>query len=198
MSRDFSRYQEGVVVEFQGQLCYSTGTINKGSQCRMERIFQRIVDSNFAELKGTTVQASILVPESLINELVEVALSGDQSITSAPVSVHPQNRISIDLKTKLLPWALNLKLKLDDSVDFASYSSPKLRAWLENHRWLGSLGSILNVLPEGIKLYGNQAVIDLAAFLKMPEQRRLLDLVKSVDIRTEEGTVILDAKLGVG
>ena len=164
----------------------------------MERIFQRIVDSNFAELKGTSVQASIPIPESLINELVEVALLRNQSITSAPLSVHPQNRISIDLQTKLLPWPLNLKLKLDDSVDFASYSSPKLRAWLENNRWLGSLGSILNVLPEGIKLYGNQVVIDLAAFVTMPEQRRLLDLVKSVDIRTEEGKVILDAQLGVG
>lgn len=164
----------------------------------MERIFQRIVDSNFAELKGTTVQASIPIPESLMNELVEVALLGNQSITSAPLSVHPQNRISIDLKTRLLPWPLNLKLKLDDSVDFASYSSPKLRAWLENNRWLGSLGSILNLLPEGIKLYGNQVVIDLAAFVTMPDQRRLLDLVKSVDIRTEEGKIILDAQLGVG
>lgn len=163
----------------------------------MERIFERIVEGNFAELKGTTVQASILVSESLINELVEAALSESQSISSAPITVHPQNRISIALKTRLLPWALPLHLKLDDSVDFASYSSPKLRAWLERNRWLGSLGSILNFLPEGIKLYGNQLVIDLAAFLKMPEQRRLLDLVKSVDIRSEEGKLILDAQLGV-
>ena len=92
----------------------------------------------------------------------------------------------------LLPWALNLKLKLDKAVDFASYSSPKIRAWMENNRLLGSLGSLFNALPPGIKLYGNQVVIDLGAFLSTPEQKRLLELVKSVGIQTEEGRLILD------
>ena len=101
------------------------------------------------------------------------------------------------MKTTILPWPLNLKLKLDTSVDFASYSSPKIRAWIESNRLLGSLGSLFNALPEGIKLYGDQVVIDLGAFLRTPEQRKLLSLVKSVDIRTEEGKVILDAKIEV-
>jgi hypothetical protein len=164
----------------------------------MERIFQRIVEGNFAELQGTTVHASVPVPESLINELVDASLQDNTNITSASIAVHPQNRLAVDLKTRLLPWPLNLKLKLDDSLDCGSYSSPKLRAWLENYRLLGSLGSLLNLLPEGIRLYGNQVVIDLGILLKMPEQRRLLDLVKSVDIRTEDGKVILDAQLEVG
>ncbi len=99
------------------------------------------------------------------------------------------------MKTNLLPWPLNLKLKLDKSVDLASYSSPKIRAWMENNLLLGSLGSLFNALPEGIKLYGDQVVIDLGAFLRTPEQKRLLSLVKSVGIRTEEGKVILDAKI---
>ena len=63
---------------------------------------------------------------------------------------------------------------------------------MENNRLLGSLGSLFNALPEGIKLYGNQVVIDLEAFLPEREHRRLLSLVKSVGIRTEEGTIILD------
>ena len=88
-------------------------------------------------------------------------------------------------------------MKLDKFIDFASYSSPKVRAWMENNRLLGTLGSLLKALPEGIKLYGDQIVIDLGAFLREPEHKRLLELVKSVDIRTETGQVILNARIEV-
>jgi hypothetical protein len=164
----------------------------------MDKLFQRIINNNFSELKGTTVDANIPIPQSLINELIGTVVKGNKNISSIRASIHPQNRISVDVKTTLLPLTLNLKLKLDKSVDFASYSSPKIRAWMENNRLLGSLGSLFNALPEGIKLYGDQIVIDLGAFLRTPEQRRLLNLVKSVNIRTEDGTVILDAKIEVG
>lgn len=163
----------------------------------MDRIFQKIIQNNFSDLKGATVDASIPIPKTLINEIIETSLKGNKNIASIRVSVHTQNRVSADIKTTLLPWPLHLKLKLDKSVDFASYSSPKIRAWMENNRLLGSLGSLFKALPEGIKLYGDQLVIDLGAFLHTPEQKQLLSLVKSVGIRTEAGKVILDAKIEV-
>jgi hypothetical protein len=158
----------------------------------MEKTFQRIIANNFSDLKGATVDASIPVPQALISELIQASLRGNKNIASCLVSVHPQNRVSLNIKTTVLPWPLNLKLKLDKSVDLASYSSPKIRAWMENNRLLGSLGSFFNALPPGIKLYGNQVVVDLGAVLPTPEQKRLLELVKSVGIQTEEGRVILD------
>jgi hypothetical protein len=164
----------------------------------MDNVFQKIIANNFSDLKGSTVDASIPVPQALINELIQVSLRGNKNIASCLVSVHPQNRISVNVKTTLLPWPLNLKLKLDKSVDLGSYSSPKVRAWMENNRLLGSLGSLFNALPERIKLYGDQIVIDLGAFLRSSEQKRLLKLVKFVGINTEEGIVVLDVKLKVG
>ena len=163
----------------------------------MDKIFQRMINNNFSELRGITASASIPVPEALVNEIIQAALQGNKTIQSILLSVHPQNKLSANVKTNLLPWSLNLKLKLDKLVDFASYSSPKLRAWLENNRFLGSLGSMFNAFPEGIKLYGDQIVIDLGAFLHSPEQKQWIALVKSIDIQTEEGKVILDVKIGV-
>lgn len=163
----------------------------------MDKIFQRIIRNNFSELRGTIVDASIPLSESLINELLAETLQGNKNIASIRASIHAQNRVSLAVKTTVIPWPLNLKLKLDTAVDFASYSSPKIRAWMENNRFLGSLGSLFNALPEGLKLYGDQAVLDLGVFLRTPEQRKLLSLVKSVDIRTEEGKIILDAKIEV-
>jgi len=163
----------------------------------MDKIFQKIINNNFSDLKGITVDASVPVPQALINELIEASLKGNKSITSVRASVHPQNRVSLDVKTSLLPWTLNLKLRLDTSIDLASYSSPKIRAWMENNRLLGSLGSLFNALPEGIRLYGDQVVIDLGSFLRTAEQKKYLDFVKSVNIRTEEGRLLLDVKLEV-
>lgn len=163
----------------------------------MDKTFQKIINNNFSDLRGTTVNASVPVPQALINELIEAALKGNKNIASMRASVHPQNRVSLDVKTSLLPWTLNLKLRLDTSVDFASYSSPKIRAWMENNRLLGSLGSLFNALPEGIKLYGDQVVIDLGSFLRTAEQKKYLDFVRSVNIRTEEGRLILDVKLEI-
>jgi hypothetical protein len=163
----------------------------------MENVFQKVIDNNFSDLKGTTVDAFIPVPQSLLNELIEAALGGNKSISSIHASVHPQNRVSLDVKTALLPWILHLRIKLDTSVDFASYSSPKIRAWMENNRLLGSLGSLFNALPEGIKLYGDQVVIDPGAFLRTPDQKRILEHIKSIGIRTEEGKLILDVKIKV-
>lgn len=163
----------------------------------MDKVFQKIIANNFSDLKGTTVDASIPVPEALINELIQASLRGNKNIESIQVSVHPQNRASLNVKTTLLPWPLNLKLKLDREVDFASYSSPKIRVWMENNRLLGTLGSLFNALPEGIKLYGNQIVIDLGAFLRTPEQKRILERVKSVGMQTAQGKVILDVRAEV-
>jgi hypothetical protein len=163
----------------------------------MDKILQKIIHNNFSDLKGATIDASVPLSQSLINEFLVETLKGNKNIASIQASVHAQNRLSLDVKTVLLPWPLNLKVKLDNSIDFASYSSPKVRAWMENNRLLGSLGSMFNALPEGIKLYGDQVVIDLGVFLHTPEQRRLLNLVKSVGIRTEVGKVFLDAKIEV-
>src|SRR6266498_4332291 len=163
----------------------------------MDKIFQKLIDSNFSDLKGLSVDATVPVPQYLVNEILAAALEGNKNIESCQVSIHEQNRVSANVKTTLLPWSLNLKLKLDKSVDFASFSSPKIRAWLENNILLGRLGSFFNALPEGIKLYGSQIVIDITSFLQTPDQRRMLDFVKSVEIQTEEGKVILDAKIEI-
>jgi len=163
----------------------------------MDKILQRIIQDNFSDIKGTTIEASVPVPQSLVNEFIAEALKENKNITAIRASIHAQNRVSLDVKTTLLPWLLNLKLKLDTSIDFASYSSPKIRAWMENNRLLGSLGSLFNALPEGVKLYGDQVVIDLGVFLRTSEQKRILELVKSVGINTEVGKVILDVRVEI-
>lgn len=163
----------------------------------MEAIFQKVIDNDFSDVAGLKADASLPMSESLINEVIAVALQRDKTIESCRVSIHEQNQVSVRLKTSGLPWALHLKLKLDTSVDFASFSSPKMRAWLENNRMLGSLAAFFHALPEWIKLYGDQVVVDLGFFLHTLAQKRLLSLIKAVEIRTETGKAIFDVKIRI-
>lgn len=161
----------------------------------MDEIFQKIIENNFSDLKGLAVDASIPVPQQLINEIIEAVLQENKNIEYCRVSIGEQNRISVKLKTTSWPWPLDLKLKLFRSVDLARY--PRIRGSLENNLLLGKLGSFFRALPKGINLYGNQVVLDIESFLSSPEQKKILDLVKSAEIDTEEGKVILDVKLKV-
>jgi hypothetical protein len=156
----------------------------------MDAIFQRFVKTNFSELPGLRVDASIPVTERLANELIEVSLRGNRNIESCRLSIGGQNRVSVNLKIPRWPWPLNLKLKLFHAVDLSG--SPKVRAFLENNMLLGKLGAQLNALPKGITIFEDQVSVDLGSFIETPEQRQILELVKAVEIRTEPGILIFD------
>jgi hypothetical protein len=162
----------------------------------MDRVFQKLLDDNFTEIAGLTVDATIPVSERLLNESIETALQGNKDLTYGRVTIGDQNRIVLDVKTPRWPWPLKIKLRLFRSVDLAQHS-PRMRAFLENHALLGRLGTLLKALPDGISIYQDQIVVDLGAFLQTPEQKRMLGLLKSVEIRTEPARIILDVKIGV-
>src|SRR5215204_5140581 len=116
----------------------------------VNEIFQRIIANNFSDLGGLAVDALIPVPQELINELIKVALDGNQNIEYCRVSIGEQNRISVNLKTTRWPWPINLKLWVFQSVDITP--AAKIRVLLENNVILGKLGAFLKALPEGVKL----------------------------------------------
>ncbi len=162
----------------------------------MDKIFQRIIDNNFSDFRGLTADASIPVPDYIINEIVEALLQGNKSIDYCQVSIGGENRVTVNLKTPLWPWPLKLKLRLFKLVDLMS--SPKIRAFLENYLLLGRMGSFLKALPNGINIRGDQVIVDIKSFLQDPEQERILDLIKSAEIQTEEGKAIINVRIEVG
>lgn len=161
----------------------------------MENILRKLTENNFSNLAGLVIDASIPLSESLINEFIEDALRRNKNISDCRISIFSQNRISVDLKAAIWPWPINLKVQIESPVDFSG--SPKLRARLENHGILGKLGTALKAFPEGIQMEGDQVVIDVESFLVTTQQRKLLELVKSLGINTESGKIIVDMQIEV-
>jgi hypothetical protein len=161
----------------------------------VDEIFRELIESNFSDLRGLTVDASIPVPQQLVNEIILAAIQDHSKIRDFEVLIHRQNRVSINLKTSLWPWPVELKLRLDNQVEFSG--SPKITAWLETKVLLARIGSLLNVLPAGVRLREDQIILDVKSFLSTAQQQRILELIRSVEIKTEEGKVIFDVKIAV-
>lgn len=161
----------------------------------MEEILQRLVNNKFSELTGLTVHSSIPVPEKLVNEFTQSALQGNKTITDCYIAIHRGNRIVVNLKTPLWPWPLNLKLKLDPFVDFTA--GAKINASLENFALLGKLGAVFKAFPQGITIQNDLITIDILSFLRTAEQRKWLQLIRSMEISTEEARLIINVKIEI-
>ena len=161
----------------------------------VNKITQKIIENDFDDLDGLAVDASIPVPQHMINEIIAAALQGNQNIEYCRVSIGEQNRIVVNVKTPRWPWPVNLKVWVFKTVDINP--APKIRVLLENNVILGKLGAFFKALPEGIKLYGEQIVIDVRSFLRTEQQRKFLAMVKSLEIRTEKGKLIFDVQISI-
>lgn len=159
----------------------------------MDKMMNWLMDGDPAERRGLTVDATITMSEELATELNAIALEGNPQIEYCRVHIHRDNRVTLDVKSPLWPWPVNVKLKLFSSVDLTR--SPTVRAFLENHVLLGTLGSLLRALPDGIQLYKDQVSIGIESFLPLQEQRKLLSWIKAIEIRTEEGKIFFDIKV---
>jgi hypothetical protein len=118
----------------------------------------------------------------------------NKNIGFCVMTILEQNMISVNMKTTLWPWPFDLKMRLEKSVDLTN--SPQIWASLENNVLLGKIVSLLKVLPEGINIDGDRVIIDIKAFLT-PEQKQIINLIKSVEIKTEPGKVIFDVNIKV-
>ena len=162
----------------------------------MEKVFQKVLDNNFSDLAGLAAEVSVPVPEYLVNELIEAALAQNKSITSCQIIIGAQNQVLVNLKTSLWPWPIRLKLRLEKQADFTG--APKIKAWLENQVLLANFGSLFSLLPVGVNIQGNQVSVNVDAFLTTPESKRILKLIKSLEIKTEQGLAIFVIKAGIG
>ena len=58
----------------------------------MDKLFEKILANNFSDFAGLVADATIPVPEYLINELVAESLRGNKNVTACRVQVEPENQ----------------------------------------------------------------------------------------------------------
>ena len=170
------------------------------SNSSLAEIVRRLQSTEFRDLSGARVSATIPVSERLVNEIVTASLPRNVPVKEVRVQPLAGDAFAVRLapKAALLP-ALSLRLEIIQQPDLPS--TPVLVLRMATMGALFGLASaafpIAGLLPPGVRLDGDRILLDLAALAARAGAADLLPHLSSLRVNTEDGRVDHEAELGV-
>jgi hypothetical protein len=148
--------------------------------------------AGFRDLAGARVSASIPISERLLNEIVSATMPKNLPVREVTVRPEPGNRFSVRIapKAAFLPQ-LTVKLEIEKQPQFPTVPELVLRMATMGGL-LGLAGAafpIASMLPPGVRLDGDRIVVDLRELARREGVLDLLELVRELEMTTEEGRV---------
>ena len=149
-------------------------------------------DAGFRDLAGTRISGSIPVSERLLNQLVAATMPKNLPVREVTVRPEPGNRFSVRIapRAAFLPQ-LTVKLEIEKQAQFPT--SPEIVLRMATMGGLlglaGAAFPIASMLPPGVRLEGERIVVDLRELARREGVADLLELVRELEISTEEGRV---------
>jgi hypothetical protein len=147
-------------------------------------------DRKFRDLAGARVSGSIPISERLLNEIVAATMPKNLPVRDVSVRPEQGNRFSVRISPKaaFLPQ-LTVKLEIEKQPQFPT--SPELVLRMATMGGLlglaGAAFPIASMLPPGVRLEGERIILDLRALAHREGVVDLLELVRELEITTEEG-----------
>jgi hypothetical protein len=149
-------------------------------------------DAGFRDLAGTRISGSIPVSERLLNQLVAATMPKNLPVREVTVRPEPGNRFSVRISPRaaFLPQ-LTVKLEIEKQAQFPT--SPEIVLRMATMGGLlglaGAAFPIASMLPPGVRLEGERIVVDLRELARREGVADMLELVRELDISTDEGRV---------
>jgi hypothetical protein len=149
-------------------------------------------DAGFRDLAGTRISGSIPVSERLLNQLVAATMPKNLPVREVTVRPEPGNRFSLRISPRaaFLPQ-LTVKLEIEKQAQFPT--SPEIVLRMATMGGLlglaGAAFPIASMLPPGVRLEGERIVVDLRELARREGVADMLELVRELDISTDEGRV---------
>lgn len=167
---------------------------------RLRRLVEQLRASQFADLAGARVSASIPVSERLLNDAVAALLPASAPVRD--VSVQPQagNRLSVRARLKrsdfLPPFTLKLAIERqpelpDGPLVLRLLTLPGLMSFF------GSALSLNAMLPPGVTLDEDRLLVDVRALLQQRGFGDVIRFVETLRITSDQGRLLVDATLRV-
>ena len=167
---------------------------------RFVRILEQLRATRFTDLHAARIAASIPISERLLNELVAVSVPPSAPVRD--VTIRPQAGDRFAVRARLTRFdflpAINLTVVIERQAELPDsplvlrlLSVPGLIAMV------GAVASIASKLPSGIRMDKDCVLVDLKTLAEHQGYADLLQLIRSLRIRTEEGRVIVETDVAV-
>ena len=166
----------------------------------LAEILRQLQSTQFRDLRGARVAATIPISERLVNEIVTASLPRSVPVREVRVQPLAGDAFAVRLvpRAALLP-ALSLRLEIIQQPELPS--TPVLVLRMATMGALFGLASaafpIAGLLPPGVRLDGDRIMLDLAALAARAGAADLLPHLASLRVNTEDGRVVLHADIVV-
>ena len=165
--------------------------------------FTRLLDhlraTNFGELAGTRIQATIPIAETLLNAFVRDTMPPNLPVREVSISPEHGNRLSVRVvpKAMFMP-ALTVKLDIERQPEIPT--APVLVLRLATMPGLLGLAAaaLPQALPPGVRMQGEVILVDLLAMARHHGFEEVFGHLREVRVTTDQGRLILTVDAGVG
>jgi hypothetical protein len=159
---------------------------------RAHVILQQLQASQFRDLAGSHIDATVPISEGLVNAALEAFLPPEAPVRNVAIRPETGDRFSVRIvpKMSLLP-AITLKLVIEEQPRLPESPVLVLRMATLSGLFGLAAGALSGMLPPGVRLEGERILVDLRMLAEQQGQGRILDYLTKLHVRTEQGRIVL-------
>lgn len=165
----------------------------------LTRLLHHLQSTNFDELAGTRIHATIPIADTLLNAFIRDTMPPNLPVREVSISPGDGNRLSVRVvpKAMFMP-ALTVKLEIEKQPEIPSAPVLVLRL-ATMPGLLGLAGAALpQVLPPGVRMQGEVILVDLLAMARHHGFEDAFAHLRQLRVTTAPGRVLLTVDAGVG
>jgi hypothetical protein len=163
-------------------------------------ILGQLQSTGFRDIAGARFSGVIPVSERLIDEMIAASIPSSAPVRAVSVRAEPGDRLAVRIspRSSFLP-SLTLKLHIIGQPELPA--SPLLVLRMTTMGGLMGFASaafpIASMLPPGVRLEGEQIVVDLQALAAQRGMADALGYLRRLRVTTVSGQVVIEVEGGV-
>jgi hypothetical protein len=157
--------------------------------------------AGFPAFSGTHVAAVIPVSAAFLNQLAAQALPSGAPVSDIDIDPQPDNALRIRFRIARAPVLppLAITLRIERQPQFPDSPVLVLRLASSALTILATAAShFFQVLPPGLRFDHNLLLVDIGELLRLRGAAQWLQYVRSIEVTTAPGTVLLSVRASVG
>jgi hypothetical protein len=163
-------------------------------------ILARLRASHLAELAGAVLSLTIPVPERLLNEIVTALVPSSAPVRGVSIQPRAGDRLRVSATLRQADFLPPISLTLEIEQQPQLPGSPLVLRVLSMPGLMALAGGAMRIaqaLPPGIRMQDQRIHVDIGELLDRQGLGEWGKLVTALNVRSEEGRLVLDVTLRV-
>jgi hypothetical protein len=158
--------------------------------------------SGFADVLGSEGQATLRVTDRLLNQIVTAELRHSRVLRELNIQPLDRDRFAVRFALAkpsfLPPFTIGVVIERQPAMPNDPVLVLKLEGAGGLMRFTGPAAAFLNVLPPGVRMFGDRVHVDIGALLQQRGLGAVVQYVDDLRVNTEPGAVRIGFRARLG